>query len=559
MIQQTLIEMLTNAAAAAGPDLGLDPAAIPRPELTRPKHKKFGDWSTNLGLVIAAQLHLAPRVVAEALVAQIRQDQLVAKVEVAGAGFINLFLSHAWLHETLAEILEKGGSYGRGDPLGQRVQVEFVSANPVGPLHVGTARNAVLGDAVSSVLEFAGWEVRREYYFNDSNRQVDLYGESVEARYLERFGMAAEIPEGGYLGQNVVDVAEEIAHDVGDSLVGLDEGERRARLREEAVARTMGGIRATLERFGIRFDTWVNEGEFHKTGAIAEAVARLKESGHVYEEDGALFFRATEFGDDKDRVVIRSNGLPTYFGADLAYLLHKDAGGFDRLIYVWGADHHGTVKRVLAAAEALGVKARIEILLYQLVNLLRGGEPVKMSKRAGDYVTLDELLDEVGVDAARYTLLTRSSDTAIDFDIDLVTQQTMDNPVYYVQYAHARIASLLRVAAGQGVKMRPWREVNFEELVEEAELDLMRKLAEFPEVVDFAATALAPHRLTHYVEQLAAGFHHFYTECRVITEDEALTQARLALATATKEVVGSVLRLIGVGAPESMERVAGDA
>jgi len=558
VIQQRLISILSDAARAAAPELGLEPGSIPTPELTRPKQRKFGDWSTNLALVLAAQVGKPPRSVAEVLVQHLQTGDTVIKVEVAGPGFINLFISHAWLYETLEQILGEGPGYGRGEKSGERVQVEFVSANPVGPLHVGTARNAVLGDAVASVLEFAGNEVEREYYFNDAGRQLELFGESVEARYLERFGLQAEVPEEGYQGQQVIDLAEAIAQEHGDAWVALPVGERRQRIREEAVARTMDGIRATLERFRIRFDTWVNERNFHESGAIAEAVARLRESGHAYERDGAIFFRATEFGDEKDRVLIRSNGRPTYFGVDCAYLLHKGARGFDRLIYVLGADHHGTVKRLVSAGEALGVKASVEVLLYQLVHLKRGGEPVRMSKRAGDYITLDELLDEVGVDAARYTLLTRSSDSGIDFDIELVTRQTMDNPVYYVQYAHARIASLLRVAREQGVSLRPWREVNPQELTQEAELDLLRKLAEFPEVVALAAEALAPHRLTRFAEEVAAQFHRFYTECRVITDDEPLTQARLWLATAARGVIASALRLIGVSAPESMERIGGD-
>jgi len=557
VIQQRLISILPDAARAAASELGLEPGSIPTPELTRPKQKKFGDWSTNLALVLAAQVGKPPRSMAEAIVEHMHTGDTVTKVEIAGRGFINLFVSHAWLYETLERILDEGPVYGRGERTGERVQVEFVSANPVGPLHVGTARNAVLGDAMASVLEFAGNEVEREYYFNDAGRQLELFGESVEARYLERFGVQAEVPDEGYQGQQVIDLAEAIATDHGDALVGLLAEDRRLRIREEAVARTMDRIRATLERFRIRFDTWVNERDFHESGAIAEAVARLRESGHAYERDGAIFFRATEFGDEKDRVLIRSNGRPTYFGVDCAYLLHKGARGFDRLIYVLGADHHGTVKRLVSAGEALGVKASVEVLLYQLVHLKRGGEPVRMSKRAGDYITLDELLDEVGVDAARYTLLTRSSDSGIDFDIELVTRQTMDNPVYYVQYAHARIASLLRVAKEQGVSLRPWREVNLQELTQEAELDLLRKLAEFPEVVAIAAEALAPHRLTRFAEEVAAQFHRFYTECRVITEDEPLTQARLWLATSAREVIGSALRLIGVSAPESMERIGG--
>ena len=437
-----------------------------------------------------------------------------------------------------------------------RMQVEYVSANPTGPLHVGTARNAALGDSLANVLEMAGFEVEREYYFNDAGRQLELYAQSVEARYLQRFGIEAAIPEGGYQGDQVADIAERLTAEHGDAFLHLPQDERQAAILRAATAIALEGIRATLERFRVHMDTWANEREFHESGAIDRALEILRERGFAYDHEGAVFFRSTEFGDEKDRVLIRSNGQPTYFGADCAYLLHKAARGFDRLIYVWGADHHGTVKRLMGAADALGVGSdRVEIVLYQLVHLYRGGEPVRMSRRAGDYVTLDELIDEVGVDAARYTLLTRSNDSAIDFDLEAVTRQTMDNPVYYVQYAHARIASLLRVAAEQGIATPAADEATVERLASEPELDLIRTLAEYPEVIDAAAQARAPHRLSRFAEETAAAFHHFYTECRVLTDDPHLSAARLLLSKATKDVIASALGVLGVGAPESMERI----
>jgi arginyl-tRNA synthetase len=560
MIQQTLIRLIAQAAAEAAPDLGLDPAGLPEPELSRPKQKEHGDWATNIALVLAPQVGWAPRAVAEAIVRRLHPgEDVVDKIDIAGPAFINLFLNDSWLYRVLRSILESGSGYGRGEPKGQRVQVEYVSANPTGPLHVGTARNAALGDSLANVLDAAGYEVEREYYFNDAGRQMELFGASVEARYLQRFGLDAQVPEEGYHGESVAELAADIANDLGDQLVSLEPGERLGRILAEAVARTMVSIRGTLERFNVHMDTWTSERELHESGAIDRAVEQLRRDGYAYESEGAVFFRSTEFGDEKDRVLIRSNGEPTYFAADCAYVLHKANRGFDRMIYVWGADHHGTVKRVMGAAQALGIDpARVEIILHQLVNLSRGGEPARMSRRAGDYISLDELLDEVGADAARFTLLTRSSDSAVDFDIEAVTRQTMDNPVYYVQYAHARIASLIRVAADQGVELRPWQEARFEALAHEAELDLVRKLSEFPEVVEGAARVRAPHRLTHYAEDTAAAFHRFYTECRVITDDPELTQARLWLASAAKQVIGSTLRLIGVSAPESMERIGGD-
>jgi arginyl-tRNA synthetase len=558
MVQEALVRTLADATRKAAADLGLDQADLPEPELTRPKVKEHGDWATNVALVLASKAHRKPRDVAEAIVAQLRGSPLLQDVQVAGPGFINLFLGTGWLHDALRRVLEEGPTFGRAEPTGLRAQVEYVSANPTGPLHVGTARNAALGDAMANIFEAAGFTVEREYYFNDANRQVDLYVESVEARYLQHFGRPAEVPEDGYHGPHVMQVAEEIAADVGDSLVDLPDEERRARIRTEAIERTMDWIRATLARFGVHIDTWANEADFRK-GPIDEAVARLRASGHVYEEDGALFFRATEFGDEKDRVVIRSNGLPTYFAADLAYLLHKGGRGFDKLVYVLGADHHGTVKRLLAAADALGVGSdRVQVLLYQLVHLYRGGEPVKMSRRAGDYVTLDELIDEVGPDAARYTLLARSPDSAIDFDIEAVKRQSMDNPVFYVQYAHARIASLLRKAEEQGVAMNPWPDTDLALLEEEAELDLIRTLSEFPDVVATAAETLGPHRVARYAEEGAAVFHRFYTDHRVITDDARLTQARLWLSSAARQVIASALGLLGVTAPEAMERIGDD-
>jgi arginyl-tRNA synthetase len=343
---------------------------------------------------------------------------------------------------------------------------------------------------------------------------------------------------------------------VGDSL--LDAPDRRERLKQLAEDRVFVWIRRTLDRLGARIDTWFSERTLHETGAIEKAVARLRESGYAFDSEGAVFFRATEFGDEKDRVLIRSNGEPTYFAADCAYVVEKFSRGFDHLVYVWGADHHGTVKRLLGAAQALGYDvSRIEVVMYQLVSLYRAGEPVKMSRRAGDIVTLDELLDEVGPDAARYTLLTRSSDSPIDFDIEQVKRQSMDNPVYYVQYAHARIASIVRHAAERGVQQRPLEDVDLTRLGHESELDLLRAIAEWPGEVATAARQRAPYRLTHVAEELAAQFHRFYTDCRVVSDDAELTQARLWLCSATKQSVANVLGVLGVSAPEAMDRIDG--
>ncbi|MEX0833965.1 MAG: arginine--tRNA ligase [Actinomycetota bacterium] len=554
MIEERLADLVRRALEAAARELEVG-GDLPAVEITRPKQREFGDFSTNAALALASRAKRDPAEVAKAVVANLPQADFVSDVEIAGRGFINFRVTNLWLYDVLREVVEKGEAFGRADPTDESVQVEFVSANPVGPLHVGTGRNAVLGDALSSILEASGRRVEREYYFNDAGRQMDLFAESVEARYLELFDKPAEIPEDGYGGEYIVDLAREIAAKVGDSLLELSEEERRKRLQQLGEERVFAWIRATLERLGIHMDSWLSERTLHETGAIRETVQRLKESGAAYESEGAVFFRSTEYGDEKDRVLIRGNGEPTYFAADCAYLVHKISRGFDRLVYVWGADHHGTVKRLKGAAEALGYDpSAIEVVLYQLVTLLRGGEEVRMSKRSGDIVSLDELIGEVGPDAVRFTLLSQSNDSAINFDIEVAKQQNMENPVYYVQYAHARIASILRHAKEQGVELGSLEDAPLDRLETDAELDVIREISELPEQVRSAADLRAPHRLTHFSRVLAEKFHRFYVECRVVTDDAELTQARLWLSTAAKRAIGNLLSILRVSAPESMER-----
>ncbi|MGH2654361.1 MAG: arginine--tRNA ligase [Actinomycetota bacterium] len=554
MIELELARLVRAAIEGLREDLDVD---VPEVEITRPRQKEHGDYATNVALAIGAAAGRNPREIAEALVGHLPESDLVTRAEVAGPGFINFTLAHGWLYAVLEEIRRLGPRYGRSEAEEpQRVQIEFVSANPTGPLHVGHARNAVLGDALANVLEAAGHRVEREYYYNDTGRQMELFTASVEARYLELHGRTVTFPEEGYPGTYIAELARDISTELGDSLIDLPPDERIARIKEEAERRIFDWIRRTLDRFRVRFDSWFSERSLHESGEIDRVVSMLRESGHAYDEAGAVWFRSTAFGDDKDRVLIRSNGRPTYFAADCAYVLDKFGRGFDHLVYVWGADHHGDVVRVKGAAQALGFdREAVELLLYQFVSFTRGGRPVPMSKRTGDVITLDELLDEVGTDAARYTLLTRSSDSRIEFDIELVTRQSMDNPVYYVQYAHARIASLIRYAEDQGSAMAPFDEIDPKELVHETELDLLRKLADLPEQVRVAAALRAPYRLTRYAEELAADFHRFYTECRVVTEDASLTQARLHLAAAAKQGIGNILALLGVSAPETMERL----
>jgi arginyl-tRNA synthetase len=554
-IKERLRELVLEGMAAAASELGTSGPATWEPTLEVPVRKEFGDFTTNVALQIASSLDRRPREVAEILVAHLPQDASVRDMQIAGPGFINFFVTNDWLYEVLREAVTRGDRYGWSEPIGRSVQVEHVSANPTGPLHIGHARNAVIGDTVANVMEAAGWRVEREYYFNDAGRQMDLFGASVEARYLELFGLESEIPEEGYRGEYLVEVARDIAASRGDSLVRLAPDERHSRLLHEGAERVLAMIETTLARFGVRFDVYFSERTLHTSGEIDEAVRLLREAGHAYEADGAVFFRSTAFGDDKDRVLIRSNGAPTYFAADCAYLIDKFRRGFDHLIYVWGADHHGDVVRVRGAAQALGYDPdAVEMILYQWVSLYRGGEAVGMSKRAGTFVTLDELLDEVGADATRFTLLSRSSDSPLDFDIDVVKRQSMENPVHYVQYGHARIASILRHAVERGVSRPPLEETDLSLLSTEAELDLLRTIAEMPEQVQEAAGLRAPHRLTHHAQELAGRFHRFYTECRVVTEDAALTASRLWLCEAARQTIANVLALLGVSAPDSMER-----
>ena len=553
MIEERLLDLIRSALEAAAPGLGID-GALPEPELLIPKQKDQGDFSTNVALALASRVGRRPREVADALQVMFPEASFVERVEVAGPGFLNIFVTNDWLYGALREVVDRGAAYGRAAPNGRRMQVEFVSANPTGPLHVGHARNAALGDALARLLEFSGWTVESEYYFNDSGGQMDRFGASVEARYLQLFGEDVQVPEDGYHGTYITSLAQELKKSAGDAYVQVPEGRMEA-IREEAGYTVLGWIKRTLENFRVRFDSYRSERDLFEAGEIEVAIGRLRDAGYVYEAEGAVWFRSTAFGDDKDRVVIRSNGVHTYFGADCAYLVDKFSRGFDHVVYVWGADHHGDLVRVKGAAKALGYDPdAVEIVLYQWVSFLRDGEPVPMSKRAGTFITLDQLIDEVGTDAARFTLLQYSNDSALNFDIELVKQQTMDNPVYYVQYGHARIASILRKAEAQGRSLKPLEDVDLTLLSHEAEIDLLRALADVPGQLMLAAEQRAPHRLTHASQSLAGRFHRFYTECRVVSDDEGLTQARLWLCAGTKQVLSNLLGLLGVSAPDSMER-----
>ncbi len=518
--------------------------------LEPPSRREHGDWSTNVAMQLAKPLGRPPRELAAELAATLEATPPahLRRVEIAGPGFLNLHLTSGWLYEVLAEVVAAGDAYGRGDALaGRRVNLEFVSVNPTGPVHAGAARWVAVGDAIANLLASQGATVHREYYLNDAGTQLDLLGESLLARYQGELP-----PEGGYQGEYLIEMARRMRVDVGDA-VTVDEA------REWGYLDCVRQIREDLGRIGVEFDTWFSERVLHERGDVAAVLRLLAEKGASYEEDGAVWLRTTDLGDARDRVLVKTDGTTTYLANDLAYHRDKLARGWTHLIDIWGADHHGQVKSLQAGLELLGaVPGEPEVLLGQLVKLERDGELVRLSKRAGNIITLADILDDVEPDVARLTFLLQGMDTPQTFDLDLVTSQSAENPVYYVQYAHARVASIARRAAAQGIVRRPLAEVDLSVLVHERELDLLRRLALYPEVVAEATEMRAPHRVTTWVRDFASAFHGFYRDCRVISEDGELTQARLWLAEATQVGLADALALLGVGAPEEMERLLDD-
>lgn len=557
MIRKELRTLVRDAIAHGHAAGDLKSAETPLFDVEQPQRREHGDWTTNVAMVIQKREGNPPRVIAETIVKHLPQREWIRKVEIAGPGFVNFHLSNAWLHDTVARVLDVGERFGATDEgRGTSVNVEFVSINPTGPLHVGSARNAVLGDCVARLLEFNGYTVTREYYFNDAGSQMTNFGLSVAARYLHLLGREAELPKDGYRGAYVGDIAKRILSEDGERYADVPLDELGDVMRERAYPLVIEQIEASLERFRIHMDVWFKERSLYEAGKVDAVLAKLEELGFVYEQEGAKWLRSTEFGDSRDRPVVRSFGAkePTYLLPDLAYHLDKVERGSDQMIVVLGADHHGHAPSLTAGMEALGVDpSRIEVLIYQWVHMLRSGEELSMSKRAGTFVTLDEFMDEVGVDAARYTLVSTSADNTLYFDIEEIKKQTLENPVYYVQYGHARIAGILRHAAEQGVAHDG--DIVWDELHEEAEIELMRQIASFEEAVALSAKQRAPYRIAKYAEEVARYFHRFYTGCRVVTEDESLTRARLALSRATKQVLANALGLLGVEAPDRMERI----
>ncbi|OSM07198.1 arginine--tRNA ligase [Magnetofaba australis] len=540
----------------------------------RPREKSHGDFSTNAALALSKAARCKPRDLAEKLIAALPADGDVESCEIAGPGFINFRMSPNRLRAVISDVFAAGANYGRGDwGGGEKVLLEYVSANPTGPMHVGHGRGAVTGDALSRILDAAGYDVTREYYINDAGGQIYVLGKSVLLRYAELFGDAITIPDGCYPSEYVIDIAQRIRDKDGDKWLTIARENPDAAPREllvQAMDVVLGWIRQDLEKLEIRFDEWFSEYALHSEGAVAHAIDVLASRGCLYEgvleppkgkqpEDWEArpqrLFKATDFGDEVDRPIQKSDGSYTYFAADIAYHLNKLERGYGRLINVWGADHGGYVKRVEAAIEALtGRKNVLDVRLVQMVNLTRGGEPVKMSKRAGNFVTLREVTDETGADAVRFWFLTRAGTSQLDFDLDLAVSKSNENPVYYVQYAHARVCSLWRQAAEKGLGMDESRiaEADLSALGEAAELDLIRLMDLFPEVVQGAAESHEPHRIPYYLLELAAALHAFYNGHRVLGEDVALRDARMALMTAVRQVIANGLQLIGVQATEQM-------
>lgn len=551
-----LARRLQNAVRAAS-QKGALPALPELPEfiIEVPREKEHGDFATNLAMLLTKTTRFPPRQIGEIICRNLKLSGLpLAKVEVAGPGFLNFYLQPAWVLPELPQIISADEDYGRVNiGAGKKVQVEFVSANPTGLLHMGNARGAALGDSLAHVLSFAGYQVTREFYINDAGRQIELFGLSLEARYFQLLGYPGEVPPEGYHGEDITNTVKGFLALHGSRYLHTLEEERRKALVHYALQEKLAVIKKALEEFGIYYDVWFSEATLHESGAVKEVIERLEAKGYLYEQEGALWFKAKEFGVEKDEVIVRSNGVPTYFAADAAYHLNKFRRGFALVINIWGADHHGHVARLKGAVAALGYDPdNLSVIIMQLVRLYRGGEIVKMSKRSGQFVTLEELVEEVGKDAARFFFVMRSADSHLDFDLDLARSQSNENPVYYIQYAHVRACSIIRQWSEMGNRLPAPAQVDLFFLKEEAELALARKLADFPEEVAMAARDLAPHRLPRYLHETAGLFHSFYNSYRVISDDAGLSFARLALTNATRIVLRNGLRLLGVSAPECM-------
>ncbi len=527
---------------------------IPAVILETPKEKAHGDYSTNMAMQLARVAKKAPRQIAEQLIENFDKSKAsIEKIEIAGPGFINFYMDNSYLTDLIPAILEAGDNYGESKVgNGQKIQIEFVSANPTGDLHLGHARGAAVGDSLCNVLAKAGYDVSREYYINDAGNQINNLALSVEARYFQALGMDKPMPEDGYHGADIIGIGHKLAEEFGDKYVNVSDQERFDTFREYGLKYEMEKLKQDLENFRVKFDVWYSETSLYQNGKIDVALDALRENGHIYEEDGATWFRSSELGDDKDRVLIKQDGSYTYLLPDIAYHKDKLERGFEKLINIWGADHHGYIPRMKAAIQALGYdRDALEVEIIQLVHLYKNGEKMKMSKRTGKAVTMRDLIDEVGLDAVRYFFAMRSADTHMDFDLDLAVSQSNENPVFYAQYAHARINSILRSAAEQGLIFDI--EADFKHIQSEKEIDLLKKLGEFPLAVAEAAQKRMPHRISNYIFELASVFHSFYNAEKVLDlENKERTVARLSLIKTAQITLKNALELIGVSAPEKM-------
>ena len=553
MKKSQIYDAAKNAAKAAFPEI-----EIPAFTIEVPKDKGNGDYAINLAMMLARAAKSNPRAIAEKIVEGIDKEALGAeKIEIAGPGFINFYLDKKYLYNVISEIEKEQTAYGNVDIAGgKKVVVEFVSANPTGPMHMGNARGGALGDTLSNVLARAGWDVTKEFYINDAGAQIDKFGRSLDARYIQilKGEDAVEFPEDGYQGDDIRVHAQNYIDKYGDILLDKEEQERKDALVAYALPLNIAALKETLTKYGINYDVWFYESTLHNGGSVSDTLEKLKNSNITYEKDGALWIKSTEFGSEKDDVLVRANGIPTYFAADIAYHRNKlEERNFDLAINIWGADHHGHIARMKGAMEAVGISGeRLDVLVIQLVRLMRNGEIARMSKRTGKMITLADLIDEIGVDAARFFFNMRAAGSHMDFDLDLAVSQTNENPVFYVQYAHARICSIIRILEESGVKVPAYSEIDASLLNKEEEIALLETLARLPEEISASAQSFDPSNLTHYLIDVASHFHSFYNACRVRDEEEKLMCARLKLIESTRIVIKNVLDILGVSAPEKM-------
>ena len=552
MLKQLLVDLLTRAATEAQQSGKLPSVTLPEVVVEHPQNPEHGDYASSIPLKLARATGINPLTIANDIAGFISPTPEIDKIVVAPPGFINFTLKGVWLASQTSSILNAGDAYGAialGE--GSRIQIEFVSVNPTGPLHVGHGRGAILGSTLANVLTAAGYKVAREYYINDAGNQVNAFCRSLYARYQQCLGLDTEMPADGYLGAYMTELAQEIIAGVGDKFQTLPEPEAISQLGRLGLERMLNQIKVDLESLGVYFDVWFSEQSLHDNGQYQKALSLLRQKDYISEKEGATWFVSTALGEDKDNVIIRSDGSPTYFATDIAYHYDKFIKRkFDTVINIWGADHLGHVSRMKAVVGALGINPeQLKVIISQMVTLRRGGEMVRISKRSGDIITLSELVDEVGADACRFFFLSRTADSQMDFDMELAKKQSADNPVYYVQYAHARIASILRLAKEKGID---YGDGDVSLLTSEPELILIRKMLLLPEMIELIANTLEPHHLTYYAQDLATVFHSFYKQCRVVSQNKNLTKARLKLVEAAKTVLRRTLHLMGMNAPEKM-------